>query len=173
VTIETLPNSGSDLSGFFTVAGVTFVVEQQAGSIPGLSLVGSMPHLAAEGGWLTTFTLVNKGSSSATARVSMYGDGGNSLILPVNLPQQTSLSGPLLASSLDQTIAPEATFQMQATGPAGNPYIGGSAYRGLGANGGDQRQRRWIRDLPFQSKQPGSGGADGNAPRALVFTRIR
>jgi hypothetical protein len=102
------------------------VVDQEASSLAGLALIGSMPHLAAEGGWLTTFTLVNKGSVSASARTSMYGDSGNALILPVNLPQQT-LSGPILASSLDQTIAPEATFQMQATGPAGNPFIEGAA----------------------------------------------
>ena len=95
--------------------------------INGLTLIGSMPHLAAEGGWLTTFTLVNKSQAPATARMSLYGDGGNTLILPVNLPQQTSPSGPLLASSLDQTIGPSASFLMQAAGPATNTLIEGAA----------------------------------------------
>lgn len=120
-------NTGGDRTATLTVGGVPFVVEQEALSLAGLALVGSMPHLAAEDGWLTTFTLVNKGTTSATARMSMYGDGGNSVILPMNLPQQTSLASPILASSLDQTIAPEATFEMQTAGPAGNPLVEGAA----------------------------------------------
>jgi virginiamycin B lyase len=131
VTIETLPNGGGDLSGSFTVAGMTFIltffVEQQAGSIPGLNFVGSMPHLAAEGGWNTTFTLVNKSAISAIARTSLFAPGGTALTLPIDLPQQPAITGSLLASSLDQTIAPNALFVMEATGPANVPYLQGSA----------------------------------------------
>ena len=39
------------------VAGIPFNIQQL--TVP--SFIGSMPHLAAEGGWITTFTLVNKG----------------------------------------------------------------------------------------------------------------
>ena len=133
VNFTVSPNSGSDLTETFTVAGITFTIDQETLHINGLSFIGSMPHLAAEGGWLTTFTFVNKGTSSAIARTSLDAPDGSALTLPINLPQQTQLAGSILASSLDQTIAPNASFVMQATGPANVPYVEGSAQ--LAANG--------------------------------------
>ena len=41
---------------------------------PGLSMVGSMPHLAAEENWTTTFTLINKTTVESPVRLSLYGD---------------------------------------------------------------------------------------------------
>ena len=38
---------------------------------PGLSMVGSMPHLAAEENWTTTFTLINKTAVQSPARLSL------------------------------------------------------------------------------------------------------
>ena len=49
VTYQISANSGADFSGTFLVAGVSFTVEQEASSIPGLNLIGSMPHIAAKG----------------------------------------------------------------------------------------------------------------------------
>src|SRR4029079_11106049 len=40
-------------SGTFTVAALPFRIEQQAASIPGLSFIGSMPHIAAQDVWST------------------------------------------------------------------------------------------------------------------------
>ncbi len=85
-----------------------------------------MPHLAAEGGWLTTFTFVNKSSTAATTRTNLFSPTGSPLQLPVSLLQQPSTAGPLIAASLDQTIAPNAQFVMQASGPAPT-YLEGSA----------------------------------------------
>ena len=65
-------NPGADRTATITVDGYTFTIEQQASSFNGLMLIGSMPHLAAEGGWNTTFTLLNKsGSAQSVARTSM------------------------------------------------------------------------------------------------------
>ena len=89
-----------------------------------------MPHLAAEGGWNTTFTFVNKGTTSAVARTSLFAPGGTALQLPIDLPQQPASASPLLASSLDQTIAPNASFLMEATGPSNVPYLEGSYLEG-------------------------------------------
>ena len=127
VTLNVAPNSGADLFASITIGGTSFLVEQEAPALSGLNFSGSMPHLAAEGGWLTTFTLVNKGPSSAIARMTLLADSGNPLTVPVNLPQQPQLAGSILASSLDQTIAPDATFVMQAAGPANVAYVTGSA----------------------------------------------
>jgi hypothetical protein len=60
ITFQVLSNSGGDISGSFTVAGVPFTIEQEAVSIPGLNLIGSMAHLAGEENWTTAFTLVKR-----------------------------------------------------------------------------------------------------------------
>jgi len=109
------------------VAGELVLLEQEAVSIPGLSLIGSIPHLAAEPGWLTTFTFVNKSATSAISRTSLLAANGSAFTLPVSLPQQPSISGPILTSSLDQTIAPSATFVVQVSGSPSAQYLEGSA----------------------------------------------
>jgi hypothetical protein len=86
VTFQVLTANNTDLSALFTIAGETFAIEQ-VGPVPGLSFTGSMPHLAAEGGWNTTFTLVNKGAAAAIARTNLFAPSGAPLTLPVNLPQ--------------------------------------------------------------------------------------
>jgi hypothetical protein len=86
-----------------------------------------MPHLAAEGGWLTTFTFVNKSASAQSTRTNLFTPTGSALPLPIALPEQTAINGDVLASSLDQTIAANAQFVMQATGPANVAYAEGSA----------------------------------------------
>jgi hypothetical protein len=78
----------------------------------GLTFIGSMPHVAAEGGWSTTFTLVNKSSISGTAQLNQFAFDGSALALPVTLPQQTS-SGTLITSSITQAMAPNSSFIMQ------------------------------------------------------------
>ena len=90
------------------------------------TFIGSMPHLAAEGGWTTTFTFVNKGTSSANAQNSLFAPNGSPLSLPIVFPQTSTTS---TASVVSQTLAPNASFIMQATGPAGPgiPYLEGSA----------------------------------------------
>ena len=60
VTFQVSPATGTDTTSSFTIAGQTFTVAQEAPAVSGLSFIGSLSHLAAEGGWETTFTLVNK-----------------------------------------------------------------------------------------------------------------
>jgi virginiamycin B lyase len=127
-------NTLNTLDATPTVAGLSFTI-QEAASLPDLipgipqqfSFAGSMPHLAAEGGWSTTFTFVNKSAASAVARTSLFAPDGTPLVVPVNLPQQPAVSEPFVTSSLDQTIAPNALFVLEASGPANAPYVEGSA----------------------------------------------
>jgi hypothetical protein len=93
---------------------------------PGLIFVGSMPHLAAEGGWNTIFTFVNKGAAPATARTSLFAPDGTPLTLPIAFPQPPVISA-VPAFAVDQIIAPNATFVMRALGPPNVPYLEGSA----------------------------------------------
>jgi hypothetical protein len=126
VTFEISPDTGADLNATLNIGGATYALQLQSTGIQGLNFVGSMPHLAAEGGWLTTFTFVNKSTAASTTRTNLFSPGGGALQLPVTLLQQPSTAGPLLASSLDQTIAPNAQFIMQASGSA-QVYLEGSA----------------------------------------------
>ena len=126
-TLQAAANSGVARSGTFTVAGVTYNVEQQAFSIPGLNFVGSMPHIAAEENWITTFTLVNKGPASALARLSLFGDPSGLLPFPLAFPQQPLAPGPEMASSLDRTIASKASLVITTAGPPAPPVQVGSA----------------------------------------------
>ena len=121
-------NLGADRSATITVGGFVFTIQQE-GSFPlgffapSLSFIGSMPHLAAEETWTTTFTLVNKGASSATARLSLFGDPYGTLTLPLTSPQ----SGVLLAPSLDRTLSANASLIIETAGPQTPPVQEGSA----------------------------------------------
>ncbi|HSR07854.1 MAG TPA: DUF4185 domain-containing protein [Bryobacteraceae bacterium] len=132
VTFQVFPNSGGDLSGMFAIAGQSFTVEQEAGSIVGLNFIGSMAHLAAEENWTTAFTLVNKSAATTTARLSLFGDaidpsGDGPLTLPVVFPQQPPASGPLLAPTFDRTLASNALLLVDTAGAQIPPVLVGSA----------------------------------------------
>ena len=148
LTFQVTANGGAARSASLTIAGLPFNVEQQAAAILGLNLIGSMPHLAAQENWLTTFTLVNKGSAAATARLSLFGDpadasGNGPLALPLTFPQQAAGAGPLLAASFDRTLAPNASLIVATAGPQTPPVQVGSAQLGATGSGG------WIRHFPF------------------------
>jgi hypothetical protein len=125
-------NGAGERNSVITIAGVNFTVEQAAGALPGLAFIGSMAHLAAEEYWTTAFTVVNKDSNSAIARLSFFGDvnnpGGNgALTLPLAFPLQPGPALPLLAASLDRTVAPNATLIVDTAGPQVSPVLVGSA----------------------------------------------
>ena len=135
-------NSGADVSAVLSVAGVSFSVEQQASSVPGMTFAGSMPHTASAENWTTTFTLVADGSSSATARLSLFGDaidpsGNGPLTLPLTFPQLIGASAPLPAASFDRTLAANASLIVDTAGPQVAPVLVGSAQlAATGAVGG-------------------------------------
>ncbi len=132
-------NGSVDRSGNFTVAGLSFDVEQQAPSIANLNVIGSMAHLAAQENWTTTFTLVNKGAASATSRLSFSGDavdpsGNGPLMLPLTFPQQAATAGPLLAASFDKTIAANASLIVAtAAAPVSQVLVGSAQLAATGA----------------------------------------
>jgi hypothetical protein len=129
------PNNTSDtLSATLTVAGLSFTIQETPSpasllsSTPQqLSFVGSMPHLAVAGGWNTTFTFVNKSATTAVARTSLWAPDGSPLVVPVTLPQQPAVARPFVTSLLDQPIAPNASFVLEALGSATASSVEGSA----------------------------------------------
>ena len=127
VNFQVFANSGPARSATIMIAGLSFAIEQQAASIPGLSFVGSMPHIAAEENWTTTFTLVNKSTTTAQARFSLFGDPNGLLALPLTFPQQSASPLPLLAASLDRTLSGNASLIINTAGPQTPPVQVGSA----------------------------------------------
>ncbi len=137
VTYQVAPSSmivsASDLSGSFTIGDQSFTVEQEGGCCS--SVIGWMPHLAAGAGWTTTFTVVNKSSTAGVANTSFFAPGGASLALPLLVPQQPSISGAVLASTIDQPIPANGLLVLEATGASTGAYSEGSAL--LGGKGTD------------------------------------
>lgn len=122
------PSTSSAVSASLSIGGATYTIELELyGQVPGLSFVGSMPHLVAEGGWNTTLTFVNKSSTPVIAIPSLYDDNGNPLSLPVDFPQQSTIPSGLLASSLYQTIAPNASLVVEAADSTSVPSVEGTA----------------------------------------------
>ena len=132
VTFTVALNSGGDRSGSFTINGQNVTIEQEAASIAGLNLVGSMAHLAAEENWTTAFTLINKGAAASPTRLSFSGDaidptGAGPLALLLAFPQQAGSPGPLLAATFDRTLASNASLIVDSTGAQAPPVLVGSA----------------------------------------------
>ncbi len=132
LTFQVVANPSTDRSASVTIAGTSFTIEQEAGAITGLTFFGSMPHIAAEENWTTLFTLVNKGTSSAQARLSLFGDaadptGNAPLALPLAFPQVGAGTGPLLASSIDRTIPSNASLIVTSAGAQVPPVLVGSS----------------------------------------------
>jgi M6 family metalloprotease-like protein len=127
VSYQVLANTTADRTATLSIGSLTFTVEEEAASISGLTYIGSMPHIAAEGGWTTVFTLVNKGTASAQARLSLFGDPAGTLTVPLTFPQQPAAPGPLLAASLDRTLSANASLVMDSAGPQTAPVLTGSA----------------------------------------------
>ena len=141
-TVGSATTATSGRSGTFTVAGLTFTVDQQAGSITGLSPIGSMPHLAAQENWTATFTLVNNTNASNQARLSLFGSNldatgsGNPLPLSLTFPQESGAPS-LLGASADNTLSPYASW-IVGTAPATTAPVqtGSAQVLGTGALGG-------------------------------------
>jgi hypothetical protein len=135
VTYQVFPNvGGPDQSGTLTVTNTSFTVEQE-GAIAGLNFVGSMAHLAGQENWTTAFTLVNKSSAPATARLSFFGDdnsysldpnGNGPLTLPLAFSRQSNVAT-LLSASLDRTLGANSSLVITTAGPQTPPVLVGSA----------------------------------------------
>ncbi len=138
LSFQVTANGGADQSATFTIAGLSFTVQEQAPAVSGLNLVGSMPHLAAEENWTTTFTLVNKSNSTATARLNLFGDrndptGTGPLTLTLAFPQLPLASDRLDAAFLDDAIAAHASWiSTTVVKPASTSLVGSAQLSAVG-----------------------------------------
>jgi hypothetical protein len=77
------------------------------GIVVGVTFAGSMAQLASGGGWDTTFTLANAGTSSAEVQLSFFDNNGLALSLPLTFVQSGMAT---IASLISQTIVAGATL---------------------------------------------------------------
>ena len=115
------------------IATLAYAVTIQA-SAPNFALVGSMAHLVSNQDWTTTFTLVNTSAGDAQAELNLWDDNGNSLPLPLALPQQGATESLVTTPSFDWTLASNASLIVQTDAPTSAPLQSGSAQ--LAATGG-------------------------------------
>jgi hypothetical protein len=126
VTFTISANSGGARSGTIDIGGQIFTVTQESASASGLTFAGSMAQVASAGGWDTSFTVVNLGSTQGEARLNFYGDSGGTPWLPFTYTQQPA-AGTTLASTFDETLAAGASLILDTTGPASQPNAEGWA----------------------------------------------
>jgi hypothetical protein len=85
---------------------------------------GSMAQVASGGGWQTTFTLVNTGTSSAQAQLGFFDNDGNALSLPLTFVQSGTAT---TASTITQTIIAGGTLVVLTQGNNTGASLVGSA----------------------------------------------
>lgn len=133
-------NTGATLDGraMARIAGVSLqanVITRPAGGIiVGATLAGSMAQLASGGGWDTTITLANAGTSPAQVQLNFFDNDGNPLSLPLTLVQTSNDTAN--ATSVNQTIAPGATLVIVTQGNSGVTQVGSAQLTTDGNVGG-------------------------------------
>jgi len=86
--------------------------------------IGSISHVTYNGGWETTITLVNTGTSQTTPTLSFYGDDGSPLAVPLSYPQTGNVSN---SASISPVLAPGQMMVMVTQGQDKQPSVSGSA----------------------------------------------
>lgn len=132
VTLAVAANTGASRNATITVAGILYNVEQEAATVPGLNLAGSLAHLVSQGGWAFTLATANLGAAPVTARVDIRGGQGDPLTVPMTFPSGSPLSGSLVGASIvgatiDRALNPNAQLVMNSTGPDSTPAVSGWA----------------------------------------------
>ncbi len=85
---------------------------------------GAMAQAASGGGWQTTFTLVNTGSTAASATLSFFANDGTKLSLPLSFPQTGQTAN---EAWVTQIIPAGGTLIIVTQGPASGATVTGSA----------------------------------------------
>jgi M6 family metalloprotease-like protein len=97
----------STLHGLTRTAGGVWIV-------PESGLLGSMPQVAFGGGWETTLTLANLGSSASSMRLNFFDDSGSPLPVPLSSPQTGSADGLPPATVSQQTVGAKSLLVLDS-----------------------------------------------------------
>ena len=76
-----------------TLTGPDQILSRGVWIVPESGLLGSMPQVAFGGGWETTLTLANLGTSASPLRLNFFNDSGSPLPVPLSWPETGSADG--------------------------------------------------------------------------------
>ena len=85
---------------------------------------GSVAHVTYNGGFISTFYLVNPGTLSASFTINFYNESGGPLTVPLMLPQSGTTT---TSNTLTKTLAPGAMLIIQTQSNSALPSVSGSA----------------------------------------------
>ncbi|MEQ1946121.1 MAG: FG-GAP-like repeat-containing protein [Bryobacteraceae bacterium] len=85
---------------------------------------GTIAHSTFNGGFATTFTLVNTGDAPAPTGLNFFDDNGNALGVPVFFPQTGTST---TASTISRTLAPHSILVVETRGSDALPAVTGGA----------------------------------------------
>ena len=126
LTFSVQQNTGAARAAAITVAGQTFTISQDTASTAGLSFAGSMAQIAWAGGWETSLTLVNLGSTHGEGRLNLYASDPTLPWLSVT-PPQPPWQGTVFGATFDASLNANAMVVLDTTGPASLASAVGSA----------------------------------------------
>jgi hypothetical protein len=119
--------TGATLDGraLAEIAGVTLqsntMTKPAGGIVIGPTFAGSMAQLASGGGWDTTITLANAGTSSAQVQLSFFDNNGAALSLPLTFVQTGAAT---TAATVNQPLAAGATLVILTQGTNAVALVG-------------------------------------------------
>ena len=125
---------------------------------------GTLAQVAVQGGWQTTFTLVNTGATAATATLKFFDDSGAPLALPLTSPSLGALGS---AATLKQPLAAGASVVIQTQGEDSAAEVTGSAQ--LSVDGGSVSGFAIFRYNPAQQEAAVPPAASTASSSVLVF----
>jgi sugar lactone lactonase YvrE len=125
---------------------------------------GTLAQVAVQGGWQTTFTLVNTGATAATATLKLFDDSGAPLALPLTSPSSGALG---TVSSLTLPLAAGASVVIETQGDDAAAEVTGSAQ--LSVAGGSVSDFAIFRYNPTQQEAAVPPAASAASSNVLVF----
>lgn len=122
--------------------------------------VGVLAHVATNGGWITSISLINTSSSPVTVTVNFHGDDGSALALPLNFTGPDG-SQSFTTSSVPATIGPNATVLIETVNQTSATLLEGWAeVLGSGPVGGF---------AIFRYVGSGGSASEGTVPLQTTF----
>ncbi len=116
VRLADLPVSAGGFSATFPPTSIT-LLELPASQVPSDSPGLIFAHLAAGGGYSTTFTLLNTGASTAEGILTLTGQDGQPLNVTLGSPSSQAARSELVSNSYPVILAPGATAVLTASRP--------------------------------------------------------
>ncbi|MEQ1947893.1 MAG: S8 family serine peptidase [Bryobacteraceae bacterium] len=119
---------------------------------------GSIAHVTYNGGFTSSFYLVNTGTASAQYTLKIYGESGSPLAAPLSLPQTSET---LTASTLTKTLAPGAMQIIETVAQDNLPAVSGSAQLTTNGQVSGFEIFRWTTfgqeaSVPLETRAPSS-----------------